>query len=250
MEVNGLKGSRTAAILRILGNINFLCLYPHLKAIYSNVLHYLGKWISRLKPKSEDYRSCWWASREQRPGSSALLLLSGRCGRWDSAAACWCHTASCPPCSSECQEESPALCSWGNSPHGLLQTHRAQHEDRGGCWGLKTNQRASFPTQLYVLGRVSRVKHRLISRLQKAFDVGPFDIEVEVTGQQVGQHHGGQQVDGVTRLPVDILSAAGNLRLCRLLIWKVLLLDDHTESAEIRIFLLQLINTRNGSGGG
>lgn len=72
------------------------------------------------------------------------------------------------------------------------------------------------------------MKHSLFPRLQGAFDGCPFDIEVEVTGQQVGQYHGGQQVDSVAWLSVNLLSTARN-SLGRLLLWVVLFLDDHTE---------------------
>lgn len=74
------------------------------------------------------------------------------------------------------------------------------------------------------------MQHRLLPRLHGAFDGRPLDVVVEVAGQQVGQHDGGQQVDGVARLPVDLLRAAGG-PLGGLLLGVVLLLDDHTEPA-------------------
>lgn len=74
------------------------------------------------------------------------------------------------------------------------------------------------------------MKHGLFARLQGASDGRSFDEVVEVTGQQVGQHHRGQQVDGVAGLSIDLLGAARN-RLGGLLIWVVLLFDDHTEPA-------------------
>ena len=72
------------------------------------------------------------------------------------------------------------------------------------------------------------MKDSLFPRLQGAFDRRSLDVVVEVAGQQVGHYHGGQQVDGVARLTVDLLGATGH-HLGRLLVWVVLLFDHHTK---------------------
>lgn len=74
------------------------------------------------------------------------------------------------------------------------------------------------------------MQHGLLARLQGALEGGALDVEVEVAGQQVGQHDGGQQVDGVTRQPVDLLARVAQ-PFSRLLLRVVLLLDHYTEPA-------------------
>ena len=83
------------------------------------------------------------------------------------------------------------------------------------------------------------MQHRLLAGLQRAPDGAALDVVVEVAGQQVGQHHGGHEVDGVARLAVDLLGAAhagarGRRRgpLGGLLLGVVLLLDHHAEPGE------------------
>lgn len=77
------------------------------------------------------------------------------------------------------------------------------------------------------------MKHGLFARLQRALNGRALDIEVEFTGQKVGQHHGGQQVDGVTRLAIYLLGTP-RIPLCRLLLWVVFFLYHHTKPAECR----------------
>lgn len=77
------------------------------------------------------------------------------------------------------------------------------------------------------------MEHGLFARLQRALNGRALDVEVEFTGQKVGQHHGGQQVDGVARLAVDLL-AAPRIPLCRLLLRVVFFLYHHAEPAVCR----------------
>lgn len=77
------------------------------------------------------------------------------------------------------------------------------------------------------------MKHSLFARLQRPLDGRALDIEVEVTGQKVGQHHGGQQVDGVTRLTIYLLGTP-IIPFCRLLLGVVFLLYHHTKPAGCR----------------
>lgn len=86
-------------------------------------------------------------------------------------------------------------------------------------------------TQLHVLRGVSAVQHGLLAGLQGALDGGALDVVVEVAGQQVGHHDCGQQVDGVTRQPVDLLAGVTEPLGGLLLLWVVLLLDHHAEPA-------------------
>ena len=72
------------------------------------------------------------------------------------------------------------------------------------------------------------MKDSLFPRLHGAFDRRSLDVVVEVAGQQVGHYHGGQQVDGVARLSIDLLRTASN-PLGRLLVRVVLLFDHHTK---------------------
>lgn len=75
------------------------------------------------------------------------------------------------------------------------------------------------------------MQHGLLAGLQGALDAGALDVVVEVAGQQVGQHDGGQQVDGVTRQPVDLLAGVAEPLGGLLLLRVVLLLDHHAEPA-------------------
>lgn len=94
-------------------------------------------------------------------------------------------------------------------------------------------QPATVLTKLHVLRGVSSMKHCLFPWFQRSFDGCSFDVVVEVTGQKVGKHHGGKQVDCVTWLSVDLLGTARN-PLGRLLLWVVLLLYDHAKPAKNR----------------
>lgn len=77
------------------------------------------------------------------------------------------------------------------------------------------------------------MKNSLFARLQSPFNGCSFDIVVEVTGQKVGQHHGGQQVDGVAWLTVYLL-ATPSIPFGGLLLWVVFLLYHHRKPAGCR----------------
>lgn len=86
-------------------------------------------------------------------------------------------------------------------------------------------------TQLHVLWGVSSMEHSLFSRLQWAFNGHSFNVVADVTGQQIGQHHGRQKVDRVPWLSIDLLCTARNVFVGRLLVWVVLLFYDHAKPA-------------------
>lgn len=75
------------------------------------------------------------------------------------------------------------------------------------------------------------MKHSFFPRLKWTFNGGSFNVVVDVTWQQVGQHHCGQQVDGVAWLSIDLLWTARDC-FSRLLVWVVLLFNNYTKPAK------------------
>lgn len=76
--------------------------------------------------------------------------------------------------------------------------------------------------------RVCCMQHCLFAWFHGSLDWGPFDVVVKVTGKKVGQHQGGQQIDGVTWLAVDLLCTSCH-SFGRLLIGVVLFFNDNTK---------------------
>ncbi len=79
------------------------------------------------------------------------------------------------------------------------------------------------------------MQHCLFAWFHGSLDWGPFDVVVKVTGKKVGQHQGGQQIDGVTWLAVDLLCTSCH-SFGRLLIGVVLFFNDNTKPKKVQVF--------------
>lgn len=78
------------------------------------------------------------------------------------------------------------------------------------------------------------MEHSLFPRPQRAFNGHSFNVVGDVTGEQIGQHHGRQEVDGVAWLSIDLLCATRKVPVGRLLVWIILLFYDHTKPTKCR----------------
>ncbi len=77
------------------------------------------------------------------------------------------------------------------------------------------------------------MQHCLFAWFHGSLDWGSFDVVVKVTGKKVGQHQGGQQIDGVTWLAVDLICTSCH-SFGRLLIGVVLFFNDNTKPKKVQ----------------
>lgn len=83
-------------------------------------------------------------------------------------------------------------------------------------------------TQLDVLGSVGGVQGGFLPGLESPVDRHALDVKLQFTREQVTQHHGGQEIHGVSRLPENLLGAVGE-DAGRHVVWVVFLLYSHTK---------------------
>lgn len=83
-------------------------------------------------------------------------------------------------------------------------------------------------TKLDVLGCVSCVQSNLFARLQCPTDGQTLHIELQLTGQQIADDHCWQQINGMARLPENLLSTVRE-DAGRHVIWVILFLYSHTK---------------------
>lgn len=107
--------------------------------------------------------------------------------------------------------------------HSSLQKQVSWRSREGSKWS-----QSRILTELNVLGCVSRVQGGLFARLQCPTDGQTLHVELQLTGQQIADHHRRQEINGMPRLPEDLLStvreyAGGHV------IWVVFLLYGNTK---------------------
>lgn len=85
-------------------------------------------------------------------------------------------------------------------------------------------------TQLDVLGSVGGVQDGFLPGFEGPVDRHALDVELQFARQQVTQHHGGQEINGVSRLPENLLGAVGE-DARRHVVWVVLFLYSHAKPA-------------------
>lgn len=83
-------------------------------------------------------------------------------------------------------------------------------------------------TKLNVLGCVSRVQGSLFARLQCPTDGQTLHVELQLTGQQIADHHRWQEVNGMPRLPENLLSTVREYA-GRHVIWVIFFLYGNTK---------------------
>lgn len=86
-------------------------------------------------------------------------------------------------------------------------------------------------TKLDVLRSVGGVQDGFLPRFEGPVDGGALDVKLQLAREQVTQHHGGQEINGVSRLAENLFGAVGE-DARRHVVGIILFLDGHTKSVE------------------